>query len=88
VNTYKHFVQLCTDKEGSASDMYVASKRSSASSIATKHEMIALQWKQTELVLSSNERKQKLREAGRMLNFDDESSKFKWSKHGRLLRWS
>ena len=38
---YEQFVQLCTDKEGSASDMCsVASKRSSASSIARRHEMI------------------------------------------------
>jgi len=49
---YQQFVQLCTDKEGSASDMCsVASKRSSASSIARRHEIIALQWKQKELSL-------------------------------------
>ena len=49
---YEQFVQLCTDKEGSASDMCsVASKRSSASSIARRHDMIALQWKQKELSL-------------------------------------
>jgi len=41
---YEQFVQLCTDKEDSASDMCsVASKRSSASSIARRHDMIALQ---------------------------------------------
>jgi len=46
---YEQFVQLCTDKEGSASDMCsVASKRSSASSIARRREMIALQWRQKE----------------------------------------
>jgi len=49
---HEQFVQLCTDKEGSASDMSsVASKRSSASSLARKHEMIALRWKQKELSL-------------------------------------
>jgi len=49
---YEQFVQLCTDKEGSASDMCsVALNRSSASSIARRHDMIALQWKQKELSL-------------------------------------
>jgi len=49
---YEQFVQLCTDKEGSASDICrVASKRSSASSLARKHEMIALRWKQKKLSL-------------------------------------
>jgi len=48
---YEQYVQLCTDKEGSASDMCsVESKRSSAS-LARKHEIIALQWKEKELSL-------------------------------------
>jgi len=53
---YERFVQLCTDKEGSASDMCsVMSKRSSASSLARKQEMIELQLKQTELCLELEE---------------------------------
>jgi len=47
---YEQFVQLCTDKECFARDS-VTSKRSSASSIARKHELIALQLKQMELSL-------------------------------------
>jgi len=49
---YEQFVQLCTDKEPSASDLCSsASKRSSVSSIARKQEMTALQVKQMELEL-------------------------------------
>ena len=47
---YEQFVQLCTDEEGFARDS-ATSKRSSASSIAGKHELIALQLKQMELSL-------------------------------------
>ena len=71
---YEQFVQLCTDKEGSASDMCsVASKRSSASFIDGKHEMIALQWKQTELSLEL-ERAQAEAERSRA------DAEFRWRK--------
>ena len=39
---YEQFVQLCTDKEGFSRDS-VTSKRPSASSIARKHELIAVE---------------------------------------------
>ena len=53
---YEQFVQLCTDKEPSASDLCnSASKRSSVSSIARKQEMIALQVKQMELELGKRQ---------------------------------
>jgi len=47
---YEQFVQLCADKEGFARDS-VTSQRSSASSIARKHELITLQLKQMALSL-------------------------------------
>jgi len=48
---YEQFVQLCTDKEGSASDMCSVASKRSKSSIARRHDMIALQWIQKELSL-------------------------------------
>jgi len=77
---YEQFVQLYTDKEGSASDMCsVASKRSSASSIARRHDMIALQWKQKELSLE-------LERAD--AEFRRRRAKSKWNNHGQLFKWS
>jgi len=79
---YEQVVQLCTDK-GFARDN-VTSKRSSASSIARKHELIALQLKHG---FKCRPRTSASRN-GRMLNFDDERSKFNRSKHGPWLEWS